>query len=97
MDYTCTAFEKLTISTSVSKLSTAVYGSDCMRARISIESTSIRWMISGGSPTTDVGHLANASDNPPILLFGLSEITKFRITSASTGSAVIQVSYSING
>ncbi len=85
------AAEKLDVSSTAVPLTAATYtDAPDLQATITVEDDSIRWWVSGDTPTASEGHLAEVGDI--IYLNNRYAVVRFRAIRVTT-DAVIQVTY----
>jgi hypothetical protein len=94
-------YESITVSNTVIGLSAAkvqpANGRAALAARISVETTYIRWRSDGGDPVaTSAGHLNYDSSAAPLMdiwLYGTENVKNFRAIRELGSDAVIRVTY----
>jgi len=89
--FTAFASEQITVSTTVKTLTSTKYGDDVKRVLITVETTRIRYLYSGDTPTSSVGHLASPGD--VITLIGKSNIQNFKAIRADSSDSKITITY----
>ncbi len=89
--FTAFAFEKLSVTNSVTSLTASKYGDKVKRAVITVETAQIRYKYNGDDPTTTEGHISQPQD--VITIRGTQNIQNFRAIRTGSTSANLHITY----
>mgnify|MGYP001603660024 CR=1 FL=1 len=88
-----TAFEQVTVSTTVQTLTSAPYSGigDRIVAHLRVDGVPVRFRIDGTAPTASIGELWFPGEH--LTLHNQSELDNFKVISTSTTSATVTAHY----
>lgn len=91
------AFEAIVLTNSGASALTAATleggGNPALRARISVETNTIRYRYDGTPPTAFEGHEGPVGGNNAVLLEGTENLRQFRAISTQAGGSTLRVTY----
>ena len=85
------AFEKLSVTGSVTSLTASKYGANVKRAVITVETAQLRYKYNGDDPTASEGHVSQPQDI--ITIRGTQNIQNFRAIRTGSTSATLHITY----
>lgn len=91
-NFSFSAFEEITVSSSAVTLTAATYGT-LNQAMLTVAGANIRYTVDGTTPTTDIGHILY--DKDVLYLEGADELAGFQAIRDDSTDAELSCSYGV--